>query len=387
MPSKRVQNLIIKYFTNNTSFSEMDELESWLNKANNEKEFVSYVKTNYLINYNLKNFDASNAKKSLNDLIRKEKKIVKLKRIGKIMKYAAILVVIIASSYFIKTKSHNNPVENTPVIVDTKIESGTSKAILTLEDGSVLKLEKGATLKIKNAYSNGTEIVYKTKNKKEQKLSYNYLTVPRGGQYFVKLSDGTKVWLNSESKLKYPVNFIKGQTRDVELVYGEAYFDVSPSIDNGGAEFKVFNNKQEIRVLGTEFNIKAYKDETNIYTTLVEGKVEVNYDNAKRNLKPNQQSNIDINSGLLLIKMVDVYNEVSWKEGVFSFEDKSLKEIMKILSRWYDIEVEFKNDKIKEEEFIGVIGKEQKMEDILINIKNFGIIKNYEINDKKIVLE
>ena len=100
------------------------------------------------------------------------------------------------------------------------------------------------------------------------------------------MSDGTQVWLNSESQLKYPVNFIKGQTRQVELVYGEAYFDVSPSVEHNGAKFKVFNQSQEVEVLGTEFNVKAYKDETNIYTTLVEGRVVIDNGALKQSLLP-----------------------------------------------------------------------------------------------------
>ena len=87
--------------------------------------------------------------------------------------------------------------------------------------------------------------------------------------FFVKLSDGTQIWLNSESKLKYPVNFKEGEPRKVELVYGEAYFDVSPSSEHNGSSFKVYNQSQEIEVLGTEFNIKAYRDETNIYTNFI----------------------------------------------------------------------------------------------------------------------
>ena len=302
-------------------------------------------------------------------------------------RYAAVasIVGLLAASYFFKDNLFNNSENTTPVIVNT-IKIGTDKATLTLEDGSQIALEKGTSFQTKNANSNGEQIVYGENNsEKDLKITYNYLTIPRGGQFFVKLADGTQVWLNSESQLKYPVSFAEGKTREVELVYGEAYFDVSPSSQHNGADFKVFNNKQEIKVLGTEFNIKAYSDETNIYTTLVEGKVAVSFEDKKQNLLPNQQSNIDILSNALTVKTVEVYNEVSWKDGVFSFEEKSLKEIMKVLTRWYDVDVVFKNKSIENEEFIGVLGKDQNIEEILINIKNFGIIKHYEIEDKKIV--
>ena len=205
--------------------------------------------------------------------------------------------------------------------------------------------------------------------------------------FFVQLSDGTKVWLNSDSQLKYPINFISGETRQVELVYGEAYFDVSPRIEHKGADFKVYQNKQEIQVLGTEFNIKAYKDETNIYTTLVEGKVAVSFEEYTQDLVPNQQSIVNLNNSKLIVATVNIYNEISWKEGIFSFEEKSLKEIMKVLSRWYDMDVVFKNKMIEDEEFIGVLGKDQNIEDILSSIKNFGIIKDFKIKYKEVILE
>jgi len=213
------------------------------------------------------------------------------------------------------------------------------------------------------------------------------LTVPRGGQYVVELSDGTKVWLNSESQLKYPVSFIEGQSREVELAYGEAYFDVSPSSKHKGAKFKVFNQFQEIDVLGTEFNIKAYKGESNVYTTLLEGKISVSIDNKNLGLKPNQQLDLDINNNTSTIKTVDVYNEVSWKDGVFSFESKTLEEVMKVFSRWYDIEIVFKNNSIKNEEFVGILRKNKNLETILKSFKNYDVIKNFEIEDKKVVLE
>lgn len=299
---------------------------------------------------------------------------------------AAAVISILLTGYFLETDPFNNSIESTPTIVNHTIEKGTDKATLTLGDGSIVTLEKGSSFKTNNISSNGKDIVY-DKKRATSKISYNYLTIPRGGQYHITLSDGTQVWLNSESQLKYPVSFIDGETRQVELVYGEAYFDVSPSSKHEGAEFKVYNDAQEIQVLGTEFNVKAYKDEPHVYTTLVAGKVAVNFNGKKQNLTPNQQSKLNIKTNTLDIATVDVYNEISWKEGVFSFEEKSLEDIMKILSRWYDIDPIFMNHSTKKEEFNGILSKDQNIEDILNSIKNFGIIENYEIKNKKVVLE
>jgi len=389
MITPKKEKLIVKFLTNQASADELDELENWILDSNNEEIFNTYVKTNYLIEYNLKKFDANKVKSKLLKVMASDKKAIRLKKSLLLIRYAAAIVLIgfLATSYFFKDNLFNKQKNSTPRIVNSKIQAGTDKATLTLENGLVVALEKGKNFQTKNANSNGEEIIYDADESNLKEIAFNYLTIPRGGQFYIKLSDGTQVWLNSESQLKYPVSFREGEIRKVELVYGEAYFDVSPSIDHKGTSFRVYNNKHEVRVLGTKFNIKAYKDETNIYTTLVEGKVVVSFDELKQNLVPNQQSNFNINNNKLTISNVDVYNETSWKEGVFSFDGKTLKDIMKVLSRWYDMEVVYKNKMLEDEEFIGVLGKDQNIEDILSSIKNFGIIKDYEIKDMKVVLE
>jgi ferric-dicitrate binding protein FerR (iron transport regulator) len=211
------------------------------------------------------------------------------------------------------------------------------------------------------------------------------LTIPRGGQFFIELSDGTKVWLNSESQLKYPVNFREGELREVELVYGEAYFDVSPSAAHNGAKFKVVNQVQDVEVLGTEFNIKAYRDEQNIYTTLVEGKVEINTSSIKKILVPNEQSSFNKISNNMSVSVVDVKTEVSWKTGVFSFKSKTLKDIMNVIARWYDVDVVFENKELELLKFKGVLEKKQPIEEILLIMKS-NTITDYEIKDKVITI-
>ncbi|MNQ99490.1 fec operon regulator FecR [compost metagenome] len=255
-----------------------------------------------------------------------------------------------------------------------------------MANGSQIALGKGKSYQTRQASSNGEKLVY-TNGNTPVSAAYNYLTIPRGGQFFVQLADGTKVWLNSESQLRYPVAFTDGKTREVELVYGEAYFEVSPSTVHKGARFKVLNKMQEVEVLGTQFNIKAYKDETTIYTTLVEGKVAMNTVNAKVYLAPSQQANLNLKNLNLSISRVDVYNEISWKKGIFSFERKPLKDIMVVLSRWYDVDVIFENKTLENAKFIGILGKEQPIEEILTTIKATNIINNYKIEGKTIYIK
>tara|TARA_R110002050_G_scaffold104052_6_gene213348 strand:- start:61812 stop:62966 length:1155 start_codon:yes stop_codon:yes gene_type:complete len=382
---KKTENTIVKFLANVADIEDLRQLELWIGNPKHEHLFLDYIKTNGLININMSQYDIEKAKKNIKKRIRQEKKTF-----STIIKYAAasIVVGILASGYVFKDTIFNKELPiSTPVIVNS-IVPGTDKATLTLEDGTHIVLEKGASFQTGNTISNGEKIIYKN-NKEEATtvIKYNYLTIPRGGQFYVKLADGTQVWLNSESQLKYPISFEAGKTRKVELIYGEAYFDVSPSSAHKGDHFKVYNKNQEINVLGTEFNIKAYKDEQNIYTTLVEGKVELNVNGATQYLLPNQQSKLNVNNNLISITKIDVYNEISWRDGVFSFKNKTLKEIMNVLSRWYDIEVMFSNKKSENEEFMGVLGKNQKIEDILTTIKNLGIITDYEIKNNRILLK
>lgn len=295
---------------------------------------------------------------------------------------ASVMLFITFATVF-----NNKTQEIQPVVVANTIETGTDKATLTLEDGSTVVLEKGKVYTNKNVNSSGKELVYTNSKTSSKKTAYNYLTIPRGGQFAITLADGTKVWLNSETQLKFPVHFVAGKTRSVELVYGEAYFEVSPSTNHNGAGFTVLQKNQQVHVLGTEFNIKAYKDDSNIATTLVEGKVEMQFGAVKQKLIPNQKASLDLNTNKVKIAKVDVYSEICWKDGIFSFEDKPLGEIMKVLSRWYDIQVVFENESVKKEQFNGVLIKDRNIEDILKSIKNTGIINKYEFKNKTLILK
>ena len=379
----KTKKLIVKFLAKEANLEELRQLELWIRNPINEHLFTEYFKANYYANTALKTYNLECAKKNILQQINRRKA-----KSNYIFNYAipATLALILTTTYLFRDNLFNTTAKDAFSQRKLYKEQTKNKAVLTLENGSQVALENGNSIQTQNATSNGKVLVYQNKAKQVE-LVYNQLTIPRGGQYVVELSDGTKVWLNSESQLKYPVNFIKGQSRQVELAYGEAYFDVSPSSKHKGAKFKVFNQFQEIDVLGTEFNIKAYKGESNVYTTLVEGKISVSIDNRNLGLKPNQQLDLDINNNTSAIKTVDVYNEVSWKDGVFSFENKTLEEVMKVFSRWYDIEIVFKNNSIKNEEFVGILRKNKRLETILKTFKNYGVIKNYEIEDEKVVLE
>lgn len=380
-----MKSLILKYFTDSLNETETEQLLNLLEKPENLKEFQAYAKENYHLDIVYDGINEEAALLKVKSAIQSQEKPVR--RFYWRYAAAAFLVGVLISSYFFKENLFNTQQDSNPIIVNNNIEVGTDKATLTLEDGSEIVLEKGQTYISKNLSSNGEELVYSTLSETKPEIAYNYLTVPRGGQYFIKLSDGTQVWLNSESKLKYPVAFVEGETRKVELLYGEAYFDVSPSTEHQGAKFKVLTAIQEVEVLGTEFNIKAYEDENSIYTTLVEGKVAINASNNQKILKPKEQFIFNKLNNNMLVSEVDVYSETAWKKGLFSFKNKTLRDIMTVLSRWYDIDVLFEDKNIEDIQFKGVLSKNQNIEDILTLIKNTNFINAYEIKNNTIILK
>lgn len=389
--NKNIEKRLVKFLMNAANTDELETLTNWLKKKKNKKIFESYVRTNYAMNIKTNKFNTEKAKKNYLKEIREDKKIVNKRKTYKILKYAVAVVILFGMGYFFQQGEFNNTInidDETLISVSTQIKPGTDKATLTLENGEHVPLVKGTSFQTSNAKSNGEQIVYQTDNTKPKKLFYNYLTTPRGGQFKLTLSDGTKVWLNSESQLKYPVSFIKGKTRQVELVYGELYFHVSPSSENNGSKFIVKNKFQEVKVLGTEFNIKAYKDEENVYTTLVEGKVAVSTsDNNVQTLSPNQQLNLNKSSNKVVITTdIDIYRIVSWKNDVLSFKNKSLKEIMKVVSRWYDINVVFKNTQLQALTFNGSLDKKLGIKEILSIIERNTNDIQYKIKDKTIEL-
>ncbi|WP_242202365.1 FecR family protein [Aestuariivivens insulae] len=380
---KFFQRLIERYLDGETTADELKLLINYYESFQKENEWVEALGPEHVIKDRML-VNILGAIKD--DEVAKGPKVISLFK-SRFLKYAVAASVIAFVAVY--TLMNRDGLKNSQgdTIVNTSIGIGTNKAILTRGDGSNIILQKGEQFALDNVESNGEELIYTNRDTEKTETAYNYLTIPRGGQFFVKLSDGTQVWLNSETKLKYPETFVDGQKRMVELLYGEAYFKVSPSTAHKGSTFLVANNNHEIEVLGTEFNVKAYNNESKVTTTLVEGKVNIKYQGKDHVLLPNQQSVLNRNTNTITFNEVDVIHEISWKEGLFRFDNKSLKEIMVVLSRWYDFDVEFKNKSVESELFFGTLGKHEKIEDILKNLKELEVIKNYEFREKKIIIE
>ena len=383
----KIQIILVKYLSKEANIDEIEELDKWLIKKGNITIFNSYVQTDYFTSIFMTKYDLQMAKSKIHKRIRLIEKRNKLERYKKIA-FAASIILLVGISLF------NQFYFNETIIIRDPIVIGTDKAVLTLENGDQVILEKGKKFQNKTVNSDGKELSYSIKNRsssnfKNEKIASNFLTIPRGGQFSLNLEDGTKVLLNSDSKIKYPVKFIKGKKRQVELLYGEAFFDVSSSKNNNGSEFIVSTKTQKINVLGTKFNVKSYSEDDVITTTLVEGKVKVENGENQILLFPNQQSKVDSNSAIIDVSDVDVSQQISWIKGLFSFNDTSLEDIMHTLSRWYDLEFIFKSANQKKFIFSGILERTKSIEDILFIIEKTSSSNeiNFEINNKTIIID
>lgn len=261
---------------------------------------------------------------------------------------AAMLFLTVGAAlfYFIQT-SGTNAVDQAD-IAHAVLKPGKEKAILRLADGTVIDLEQAGNGKIRNkagivvTKTDDGKLVYDTKNgaARSGAVSYNTLLTPRGGQYKVILPDGSAIWLNAASSLRFPTHFV-GNDRRVELM-GEGYFEIKKNTDQ---PFVVVSGGQEVTVLGTHFNINAYRENNFIKTTLLEGAVKIRKGEVSCLLEPGQEASLNTgNSRFSVDKNADVDAAIAWKEGRFSFDETNIKEVMQQISRWYDVEVVYKGD-------------------------------------------
>ncbi len=308
----------------------------------------------------------------------------KKNKLPNLYKVAAIALLLLSTSYLTYNYIHQIP--NQGAQVQIAIEPGTDKALLTLEDGTQVALSPETPFKNKVAQNKGNSLEYNPVNAQSNTV-YNYLSVPRGGQYQLTLSDGTKIWLNADTKIKYPIAFQSGETRTVELLYGEAYLIVSSSSKHQGDAFTIIAKGQEVTVIGTAFNLKAYNDEEKIYTTLVEGKVHIAAKSKQTQLHPGEQSVWDPSTDQLSKSSVDVNHHTAWIRGYFYFKDKPLNEIMQVLSRWYDVQISFGSPELQHVKFSGLLSKKQTIEEILNGIQNINSISAYGIKNKSITIK
>ena len=294
-------------------------------------------------------------------------------------KYAAVIVLFVSIGIFWLVNEEKQEVENGTV---AQIEHGSMKAQLVLANGKKVDLRPETSLQLEEVggtriLTSDNRIKYSGKDSlagQSAEVKYNTLIVPRGGEFSLELADGTRVWLNAESRLRYPVAFT-GKERKVEME-GEVYFEVAK---NKEKPFIVTVNGVDIRVLGTSFNVSAYQEE--VVTTLVEGKVQLKKGNEQVILSPNQQAIWSDDE--FRVKQVDARNYVLWKEGIFYFEDVDLETILDDMARWYNVNVFYMNPALKEMKFSVEIRRYGDINEILRRIGQTKRVK-FEIKDRTI---
>lgn len=298
---------------------------------------------------------------------------------GRWMAAASILVLFCTAAYFIISRPAKEVVVQNNVIVP-----GSNKAVLTLANGSSIVLEdveNGNLVSQGNAriIKTGDVLAYNTDHAEAGSVMYNSVTTPRGGQYRIVLSDGSHVWLNAASSIRFPTTF-PGNERIVELK-GEGYFEIEK---NAAAPFKVkLEDGAEVEVLGTHFNIMAYNDEGGNRTTLLEGSVRVSKNGSGKVLTPGDQAVLNEKGEISVKKGADVAEATAWKNGLFLFRSADIKTLMRQAARWYDIEIVYEGG-ITSDRFSGKISRNSSLQQFLKILQLSDV--HYKIQNRKLII-
>jgi len=369
---KDLEKIVDRYLSGKANADEITFIEEYYRFLGEKAEYLNAAEE-------IKDFEESNFK-AIQAKIASAKKS-KIILLFKYISAAAVLAVVFGGFYYFQVnKSTTLPGMSQTQKKNLDILPGTNKAILTLADGSKVVLDENTSSDISDQdgikiyiEKNG-QLVYTILNNKvlnaDKIIAYNTISTPKGGQYQVILPDGTKVWLNAASSLKYPEAF-SGKQRLVVLT-GEAYFEVAK---NKLMPFRVQSQNQNVEVLGTHFNINSYLDDNTVKTTLLEGSIKVSNSKYSKLLKPGEQSISGIGEQAL-IKIatdVDTGDETAWKNGLFQFNDSELKVILNQLERWYDIKIDYAH--VPDKRYNGMVPRKSKLSEVLKMLEKTGNIK------------
>ncbi|MFD2743954.1 MULTISPECIES: FecR family protein [Sphingobacterium] len=361
----RIIELLRKERNNALTVDEQQELTNWLSIPQNASLYQQ-IKNNLSENEALDRLKAYDTETELARMLASLTPQQPKKSTYAIwLKFVAVSAACIAIAYVLIT-----PLQQSKDEVSTTITAGTDRALLTLEDGTTVDL---STLEARlNDPSAAMRVyedaqgrpVYEYTGSEENAQGWHTISTPKGGQYTVKLPDGSTIWLNAESKLRYPLNFLANRKVFLE---GEGYFDIRKMPNDKGdlARFTVELPGHQVNVLGTQFNINAYKENTHAQTTLIEGKVHISVENETRELRPGQQAMVSATQpNSIEIRKVDTRSFADWKEGYFFFDALSIEEVMQKIAKWYDIQVVY-SGAIPNDKFGGEISRFENLNEIL----------------------
>lgn len=394
---KRLQELLILFAEGKISRSEYDELLNHINTCSEDVSFDTAIDHVFkeIKHYNLLNSEAKEqVYQNIIQGIRFEQalKPVTKKGIWVPLSIAASILVLIAAAMFFYTPKTSEPklAVKTTKPKTINIIPGGDKAVLTLSDGSriildhakngILANQSGVSIqktsngKLEYSFSNLDSISLKEDHSENV---FNTIETPAGGKYQVNLPDGSKVWLNASSSLRFPARFL-GKTREVELT-GEAFFDVAK---NKHMPFKVITKDQIVEVLGTRFNINSYADEGVIKTTLIEGSVKIIYKDEVVLLSPGQQFN-PMQANAKVVE-ADTDEVIAWKNGYFLFKNEDIQSVMRKISRWYNVDVSYSGD-IPKVGFGGNISRSKDIYEVLDVLQLTNAV-HFKIEGRRIII-
>ena len=359
----KAKELLEKYKTGNCTPEEILLLQKWFHHLHEDE---------------LSELTEADLRKAQNELRRKMTSLTRKSSVAilwpRIIMAAAILIVISIGTFFYRNYIDESNTKHAISGVKNDISPGGNIAFLTLADGRKIsltdakngQLAEQSGIKINKTADGQLEYTISNSDNSSQSISYNTIETPAGGQYQINLPDGSKVWLNSASSLRYPVRFV-GKERRVEIS-GEAYFEVA---HNSRMPFKVANASQTVEVLGTHFNIMAYPDETSTKTTLLQGSVKIIKENKSIIISPGQQTRVK--DGNIDVVNVDVNEATAWKDGYFMFKSEDIQSIMRQISRWYNLEVTYQGN-FPEKVFGGKISRSRNVSEVLEILESTGSI-------------
>jgi ferric-dicitrate binding protein FerR (iron transport regulator) len=395
---KRLAELFLKHFENAISPGEIAELQIWFDASpGNRRIFDVAMKEENIVEAltlwreaeQTKEADKARIDWDLSATQTQETRISKINssKWRRMTAAAAIILLVSGGVYYGLHRTTKQETEKTPLSTAQHapdILPGGNKATLKLANGQTIILDSAANgtltqqgdsrvLKLNNG-----QIAYNASNKKSITALYNTLTTPRGGQYYVELADGTKVWLNAASSLSYPTSFT-GKDRVVELK-GEAYFEVAR---NNAMPFKVRLNNTTVEVLGTHFNVNAYEDDALIKTTLLEGSVRISSGGSTSLLSPGQQAQVNKAGSIKLIPDADTELAIAWKKGYFQFKRDNLQQVLGQLTKWYDVTVKY-DGVIPDMQFGGRISRNSNLSEVLKILELSNV--HFKIEGKTVVV-
>lgn len=380
LTDEQITDLLHRYRKGLCSDKEKDAVERWYRQLLEDSDWEFERGEDKLIGERIK----SRLEGRLQ--LGRKKKAIPVRRL---MAYAAALAALVAISsiagyYMLHPGKPQQAVAVVPPPPEEDAAPGGNKATLTLANGVTITLDSQATGLLARQGNtriiklNAGQISYNGKAGTNQATLYNTLTTPRGGKYQITLSDGSKVWLNAASSITFPTHF--ASTRRTVSISGEAYFEIAPE---KSGPFEVSVGQMKILVLGTHFNVMAYRDETKVKATLLEGSVKIEKGDTALMLKPGEQAQMNQSGQLKLVKNVNTDKAIAWKNDLFCFDRDDIHAVTNQLSRWYDVDVEIHGKITKH--FSGTLPQHVNVSQIFKVLEETGGI-HFRIDHHKIIV-